>query len=149
MSSPWPIFAVSISGDLEMYSMIVAGSTLARNAVGPTIKKNRARTSASARLILDNQRTPRATPDTAEIIVPMDKTTMMPMASALPVGDHPETTVTPWEICMAPIPREAAVPKSVAIIARPSMMRPCHESVDFAPNSGMRMELISGTRPRR
>ena len=92
---------------------------------------------------------PLATPETAEKIVPMDSTTMITSAAALPVVDQPLTNSTPRPICSAPMPSVAAVPKRVAIMARPSMMRAGRESEERLPKSGIRMELISGTRPRR
>ena len=149
MSSPSPMLAESICGISSRYSITTAGSILAKKAVGPTTKKNKASAMASTRLILESHRMPLATPETAEKIVPMDSTTMITSAAALPVVDQPLTNSTPRPICSAPMPSVAAVPKRVAIMARPSMMRAGRESEERLPKSGIRMELISGTRPRR
>lgn len=101
-------------------------------------------------LMLDSHRMPRATPDTAEKMVPIVSTTMIPSATVFPGADQPETISTPRPICRAPMPSEAAVPNSVAMIASPSIRRAPTESLRWeSPNSGAMIELISGTRPRR
>ena len=143
------MLADNISGVLSRYSMMTAGIILASKAVGPMTKKKMAMPSANARLILDSHRTPLATPDTAEKMVPMDSTMMMTNAAVLPAVDQPLTISTPRPICSAPMPKVAAVPKRVAMIARPSIMRAGVESVERLPKSGIKIELIRGTRPRR
>lgn len=66
--------------------MMTEGSMLARKAVGPTTKKNTARPSAKTRLMLDSQRMPLDTPETAEKIVPMESTMMMARPSIMRAG---------------------------------------------------------------
>ena len=143
------MLAESMLGISSRYSMMTEGSMFMRKAVGPTTKKKTASPTARTRLMLDSHRMPLDTPETAEKMVPMESTMMMIIAAVLPVVDQPLTISTPRPICRAPMPSVAAVPKRVAMIARPSIMRAGTESVSRLPNSGMRMELISGTRPRR
>ena len=131
------------------YSIITAGNAFIKNAVGPTTKKNTAMPIESTKLIFDSTRMPLATPETAEAIVAMVSTMMMIRAAVLPAVDQPETTSKPLAICKDPIPKVAAVPNSVATIAKPSIMRAGSESVDLLPSSGNMIELIRGTRPRR
>ena len=137
-----------MSGRVPKYSVIAPGMMFMRNTVGPTTKMNTASTRASAMLMFDSQRMPRATPETAEAIVPRVSTPMITMASAVPVGGSPPTISTPRAIWRAPMPREAAVPKRVAMIASASMTRLAGEE-ESPPQSPATIALISGTRPRR
>lgn len=77
MSSPSAIEAPRASGAEETQSIRTPGTMFSRNAVGPTTKKNSARPRASSRVRLDSHRMPRATPDTAEKMVPIVSTTMI------------------------------------------------------------------------
>ena len=99
--------------------------------------------------MLDSQRMPRATPETAEMTKPTDKTPMMMSSALLASGPAPETISTPWPICTAESPRVAAVPKRVAMMAIMSMILPTTPSVLREPNSGLNTEEMRGTRPRR
>ena len=89
MSSPSDMFAPSMSGRVPTYSVIAPGMMFMRNTVGPTTKMNTASTRASAMSMFDSQRMPRATPETAEAIVPRVSTPMIVIASAVPVGGSP------------------------------------------------------------
>jgi hypothetical protein len=55
--------------------------------------------------------------------------------------------VSPALIWVAPIPREHAVPKMVAIMARMSMTRPDQPLAPRSPMSGIKAELRSWRRP--
>src|SRR5699024_8356556 len=92
---------------------------------------------------------PRATPETADTIKPIIKTAIMLARTVLVISDTPATIVTPSPICNAAIPSAAAVPKSVAIIAKMSTRRPAKPSVWRAPNRRRKIDDMSKLRPRR
>src|SRR5699024_12247766 len=80
---------------------------------------------------------------------PMPKMAMMMTKVVLVVGPAPDTISTPCPICTAETPKVAAVPKSVAMSARISMSLPKGPSVSREPKSGLKIEEIKVTRPRR
>ena len=63
---------------------------------------------------------PRETPETAEITKPIESTAMISTSTVLVSSETPETTTTPSPICRAAMPRAAAVPNRVAMIAKMS-----------------------------
>ena len=72
------------------------------------------------------------------------------MTSALfVIGPASATMLTPVPICMAAMPRAAAVPKRVATIAKMSTSLPAKPSVWRLPNSDWKIEDSSSDRPRR
>src|SRR5699024_5640002 len=107
------------------------------------------RASSRAKWIFEWYRRPRATPETAEMIKPMPSTAMMMTSVVLVAGPAAETISTPSPIWTAETPKVAAVPKSVAISARMSINLPKGPSVSLEPNSGLKIEEIKVTRPRR
>ena len=76
-------------------------------------------------------------------------TAITAMRMPLPSGPMPLTSSTPWPICSAPRPREAAVPNSVTMMEKMSIVRPTGPVVRFSPSSGAKIDEISGVRPRR
>ena len=134
---------------LWAYSMSAAGHMFRMNRVGPATKMNSESASARAMLMFDSQRMPRPTPETAEAMKPAVRTATIAIRAALGSASMPLTISTPLPICIAPMPSEAAVPKRVATMANMSTIRPATPSTRFWPSSATRMELISGTRPRR
>ena len=91
----------------------------------------------------------RETPETAEITKPAESTPMIRIITVLVSSEAPETITTPSPICSTAIPRAAAVPNSVAMIAKMSTSWPAQPSVSFLPNSRSKIEDISRVRPRR
>ena len=67
---------------------------------------------------------PRETPETAEMMKPTDSSAMSRIRTLLPSSPMPPTIEMPEPICMAPMPREAAVPNRVAKMAKTSMSLP-------------------------
>ena len=124
------------------------GTRFRMKIVGPTMNTNRASTSASTMLMLDNHWMPRATPDTAESTNAQVRIAMMPIRMALPVSPIPATICRPLRICNAPRPSEAADPNSVAKIASMSMTLPS-PPLARSPNKGSNAALISWKRPLR
>ena len=92
---------------------------------------------------------PRETPDTAEMTKPTVRTRMMSTATLLVSGPAPDTIVTPVAICMAAMPRAAAVPNSVAMIAKMSTSLPANPSVWRSPKRVRKIEDMRKARPRR
>ena len=124
--------------NVSMYAPIEAGIRSSMNTAAPekTSTKITIRI-AKTMLMLDSSWMPRSTPLTAEITKHSPSTTMMPMTTAtlsdvmVPVSRNP-----PW-ICSAPRPSEAAVPNTVAKIARTSSTLPCQPFARRAPISGV------------
>ncbi len=92
---------------------------------------------------------PRETPDTAEMMKPTDSSTMITISALLLSLSMPPTIEMPDPICMAPTPRDAAVPKRVAKIAKTSISLPMVPSTRLWPSSAVNTREISGARPRR
>ncbi len=118
-------------------------------SVGPTTNTNTASTTASTMLMFDSHWMPRAMPETAEKMNAIVWTSMMPMRSGAVASSTQPLNSRPAPICVAPMPSEAAEPKSVAKIASMSMTRPAQPSVRLVPSSGWKMEEKSCLRPLR
>ena len=95
-----------------------------------------ARATARTMLVLDRNWMPRSMPETAEATKHRPRTMMMPTATAALSAETVPVSARPARICSAPRPREAAVPKTVAKIARMSRTLPCQPSARFGPISG-------------
>ncbi len=92
---------------------------------------------------------PRETPETAEMMKPIVSTQMMRTSIVFVIGPMPETIETPVPICIAAIPRAAAVPKRVATIAKMSTSLPAKPSEWRWPKRVRKIEESSSDRPRR
>lgn len=92
---------------------------------------------------------PRETPETAEMMKPRVRTRMMTTSILFVIGPAPETMLTPVPICMAAMPKAAAVPKRVATMAKMSTSFPAKPSVWRLPNRVWKIEDSSSDRPRR
>ena len=92
---------------------------------------------------------PRETPETAEITKPTESTAMITIIMVLVSSEAPETITKPSPICSTAMPSAAAVPNSVAMIAKTSTSCPAQPSECFLPNRRSKIEDISRVRPRR
>ena len=123
--------------------------TLRISSVGPTKNTKKASSSATTALMFDSARMPFETPETAEAMKHAVSTAIAAMSTPLPSSPMPLTSSTPWPICSAPSPRDAAVPNSVTMIEKMSIVRPRGPVVRPSPSSGAKIDEISGVRPRR
>ena len=90
---------------------------------------------------------PRLTPETAERTKSAVSPAMSPTRNPLPTGPAPETTWKPRLICRTPMPSDTAVPKSVTMIAKMSMVAP-RGLRRPGPKTGSKIAEINGGRPR-
>jgi hypothetical protein len=87
--------------------------------------------------------TPLPTPETAERMKNTVRTAMI--ASATPVDSPvPQRKFSPLLICCAPRPSEVAVPKSVAMMARMSMVRPAGPWTALPMSGSKALEIRMG-----
>ena len=91
---------------------------------------------------------PLETPDTADATNASVNNATMATSNNVPLSPIQPTTSNPEPICSAPSPSDAAVPNSVAKMARMSMILPIGPSAR-RPIKGMNAELMSCLRPRR
>ena len=131
---------------LSTYAIVPDGIRFVRNRVGPVTNTKKIAPSVRVMLMLERMRTPLDTPETAEIMKPVDSSMMMAMSTPVDTS-MPPTMETPSVICRDATPREAAVPKRVATIARMSTIFPVHAAPPLV--SGVKMEDMRETRPRR
>jgi hypothetical protein len=80
---------------------------------------------------------------------PRVSTRMMTTSMAFVIGPAPETMLTPVPICMAAMPRAAAVPNRVATMAKMSTSLPAKPSVCRLPKRVTKIDDSSRERPRR
>jgi hypothetical protein len=100
-------------------------------------------------LVLDSHWMPLATPDTADAMNAMVRSTMIETRTVLPTLSTQPLNSSPAPICSAPRPSDAAEPKRVAKIARMSMTRPAGPSERRWPMSGANAAEMSCERPLR
>ena len=124
------------------------GTRLRMNSVGPARKMIRPMTSATIMLMFDSARMPRLMPETAETTNAAVSTVTITTSPALPTGPMPATNSRPLEIWSAPMPSVTAVPNSVTMMAKTSMIAPAQPSVRSL-KIGAKIAEISGGRPRR
>ena len=139
----------AISKNCDRYEPAAVGMVLRMITVGPTTSTNTARISAAIMLKLEMYWMPLLTPDNAETRNARPSTMMMPSISHVPGFSTRPVCSRPAEICRTPRPSDAAVPKTVAKIARTSMSLPRNPSALRTPMSGMNAAEISWRRPRR
>ncbi len=92
--------------------------------VGPPMKTNRARTTASTMLMLESHWMPLATPETAESDEGEGQDGDDATSRVVPTVSLNQPAMRPLPICRAPRPSEVAEPNRVAKIARMSMALP-------------------------
>lgn len=92
-------------------------------------------------------RMPLETPETADAMKHAVSTAMTAMRMPLPSSPMPETISMPCPICRAPRPSEAAVPNSVTMIEKMSIVRPRAPPVRPSPSNGAKIDEITGVRP--
>ena len=100
-------------------------------------------------LMLESHWMPRLMPDTAEATKQVVRMATIPTRNGVPVSPTQPLEVMPLPICRAPRPRDAAVPKSVAKMARMLMNFPTGPSTVLMPKSEVKAAEISCLRPRR
>lgn len=100
-------------------------------------------------LVLDSHWMPFSTPDTADATNATVSTAMMETSRPVPTFSSQLSFSMPEPICSAPRPREAAEPKTVAMMARTSMTRPPAPLACFSPMSGVNTALTVCRRRRR
>ncbi|KOV92560.1 hypothetical protein ADK65_33625 [Streptomyces sp. NRRL B-1140] len=118
------------------------GSRSRTMMVGPATNTNRARISASTMLVLDSHWMPFSTPEIADATKARVSTAMIVTSSPVLTLSIHFSSCTPEPIWSAPRPREAAEPKTVAMIARTSMARPMPPLAFFLPMSGVNTALM-------
>ena len=99
--------------------------------------------------MLESHWMPRLMPETAEATKQKVRTATIPTSTGVPISPNQPLEVMPLPICRAPRPREAAVPKRVAKMARMLMNFPSGPSTILMPNSEVKAAEISCLRPRR
>ena len=147
-SSPSLALRESITPSSSKNSTAAAGRKFNRNTVGPTMKTNTASRPASTMLMFDSSRMPRLMPETAEMMNSAARIAMALMRNVFPTGPMPVTTSNPRPIWSTPMPREMAVPKSVTMMAKTSMVAPRGPAVRL-PKMGSKIAEMRGARPRR
>ncbi len=99
--------------------------------------------------MLDSHWIPRLMPDTAEATKQVVRIATITTSTGVPISPTQPLDVRPLPIWRAPRPNDAAVPNSVAKIARMLMNLPTGPSTIRMPKSEVKAAEMSCLRPRR